>query len=260
MILIATDFSSNALHATRVGMHLARHTDSRVLLVHAYKPHSRAGMFISMDFYIRKAAEEDMLDLVSELEDGYLPYLEETRVMQGYPEEVILRLERTEQIGLVVVGTQGDSALREIFMGHTATTLVNKLQCPLLAVPAEAAITHPEGLIFAWDGGTLDREDCETLIVWAGKIKTGLQIVHFSRTDRDQPDEDVRAYFESRQIPVHILPGAIDPKEAIDQYTAAHPHSWLVLVKRQRGFFEPLFHDSMVRRQLFTTSAPLLII
>ncbi len=260
MILIATDFSHGALHATLVGMELAHQTDSRVLLVHAYKLHSRAGMFLSMEVYIKKAAEEDMEEFIGKIPDRYSTCLADTRVIQGYPEEVIRRLVAQEKIGLVVIGTQGDSALREIFMGHTASSLLNKLNCPVLTVPKEARIDPPAGLILGWDGAPLDRQHCELLIEWAEKMHTNLQVVHVRTNKNSVSDADTSDYFHHRHIPVNYIPGEGDIKDELDDYLQSRPDTWLTLIKRDRGFFEPLFHDSIVRREIFTTNSPILII
>ncbi|MBP6184653.1 MAG: universal stress protein [Saprospiraceae bacterium] len=260
MILIATDFSQGAMHAMLVGMELALQSDSRVLLVHAYKLHSRAGMFLSLEEHIKKSAEQDMQEFVGKIPDRYLTCLEDSRVIQGYPEDVIRRLESQEQIGLVVIGTQGDSALREIFMGQTASALLNKMKCPVLAVPKDALIEPPAGLIMAWDGAHLDRQQSELLIEWAEKMKTTLQVVHV-RTDKNSvPDADSADYFHQHHIPVNYIPGEGDIKDELDEYLQARPFTWLTLIKRDRGFFEPLFHDSIVRREIFTTTCPILII
>lgn len=260
MILIATDFSAGALHATEVGMELALRTDSRVLLVHAYKLQSRAGMFISMERYIKKAAEEDMADFLGKIPDKYLVTLEDTRIIEGYPEEVIRRLEAQQQIGLVIMGTQGENAMREIFMGKTATSLLHKVKCPVLAVPKEAHLDPPAGLIMAWDGEPLDRTYGELLVEWAEKIKAVLQVVHVRTNPTSKLDEETAGYFNRRNIPVHYIPGEGDIKDELDAYLRDRPFTWLALIKRDRGFFEPLFHDSIVRRELFTTTCPILII
>lgn len=258
MILIATDFSDRSLHAARVGLDLARHTDSRVLLVNAYKPPTRAGIFISMEFYVRKAAEEDMQEFLGRIDEAYIPYIDETRVHQGYPEEVIRRLDGQLPIGLVVIGTQGDSALKEIFMGRTATSLLNKLSCPMLAVPSEAEVGAPDGLVFAWDGKPLDAAELDTLVEWAGKIRTDLHVLHIRGPVG--PDAASLESLRSRNIHLELVPMDGDVKSTMDVYMAGHPRSWLTMIKRKRGFFEPLFHDSMVRRQLFTTTSPILVI
>ncbi len=260
MILIGTDFSVGSLHAAKIGLLLAQKTDSKVILVHAFKAQSRSGMFMSMDRYIRQAAELDMEEFVAQLDQELHPYIQEARVVRGFAEEVIMQWDAEEDIGLVVVGTQGSSAIREIFMGRTANILLNKLSSPILAIPAEARKIPPEGLIFAWDGRTMDRHTCERLLEWGGKLGVELEVMHVHTEHSPPCDPIVKAFFEEKKIGFTIIPGEGDVKDEIDDYLQKYPNSWLALIKRERGFFEPFFHDSMVKREIFSTTNPILII
>lgn len=260
MILIGTDFSKGSLHATRIALVLARKTDSRVLLLHAFKAQSRSGMFLSMDRYIRQAAEMDMADFVDQIEPELRAYISETMVVRGFAEEVIMQYDGRDDIGLVVVGTQGSSAIREIFMGRTANILLNKLQSPILAIPEESDDQPPQRLIFAWDGKPMDQISIDRLIEWAGMLKVDLEVMHVHTAEGAPCDEAVSTAFKSKGIEINIIPGAGDVKDEIDDYLKQFEHAWLCLMKRERGFFEPFFHDSMVKRELFSTTSPILII
>lgn len=260
MILIGTDFSKGSLHATRIALVLARKTESKVLLLHAFKAQSRSGMFLSMDRYIRQAAEMDMEEFVEQIEPELRPYISETIVVRGFAEEVIMQYDGQEDIGLVVVGTQGSSAIREIFMGRTANILLNKLQSPILAVPEESDEQPPQRLIFAWDGLFMEQSDIDRLIDWAGKLRVELEVMHVHTAESAPCDEAVTAGFRSKGIDINMIPGEDDVKDEIDDYLSQFEHAWLCLIKRERGFFEPFFHDSMVKRELFSTTSPILII
>ncbi|MBK7342302.1 MAG: universal stress protein [Saprospiraceae bacterium] len=260
MILIGTDFSAGSLHAARIGLLLAQQTDSRVVLLHAFKAQSRTGMFMSMDRYIRQAAEQDMAEFVSRIDPELRPFIHETRVVRGYAEEVIMQWDEDQDVGLVVVGTQGSSAIKEIFMGRTANILLNKLNSPILAIPEEAVARTPSGLVFAWDGRPMDQSTIEELMEWSGKLGVSLQVMHVHTPHSDPCDEGTALFFKDRGIDVTIIPGEGDVKDEIDDYLQQFSNTWLTLIKRERGFFEPFFHDSMVKREIFSTTNPILII
>lgn len=260
MILIGTDFSVSSLHAARIGLLLAQKTDSKVVLLHAFKAQSRTGMFMSMDRYIRQAAEQDMAEFVAQINPELRPFISEARVVRGFAEEVIMQWDEDQDVGLVVVGTQGSSAIREIFMGRTANILLNKLNSPILAIPAEAEERPPAGLIFGWDGRPMDVATCERLLDWAAKLSVSLEIMHVHTNHSEPCDETVVAFFKSNGVDITIIPGEGDVKDEIDEYLQKYPQSWLTLIKRERGFFEPFFHDSMVKREIFSTTNPILII
>ena len=76
----------------------------------------------------------------------------------------------------------------------------------------------------------------------AGKL-TGYEIDVYRDSDTDMEDVALSEF-----------------KDEIDDYLKKFEHTWLCLIKRERGFFEPFFHDSMVKRELFSTTSPILII
>ncbi|MCF8237583.1 MAG: universal stress protein [Saprospiraceae bacterium] len=260
MILIGTDFSAGSLHAAKIGLLIARKTDSKVMLVHAFKAQSRSGMFMSMDRYIRQAAEQDMAEFVAQIDPELHPFIQEARVVRGFAEEVIMQWDEEQEFGLVVVGTQGSSAIREIFMGRTANILLNKLRSPILAIPSESREITPQGLVFAWDGRTMDRKTCENLLEWASLLGIPLEVMHVHTEHSPPCDPIVKSFFEEKKIGFIIISGEGDVKDEIDEYLQKFPNHWLTLIKRERGFFEPFFHDSMVKRELFSTTNPILII
>lgn len=260
MILIATDFSAGSLHAAHVGLVLAMHTDSRAKLVHAYSTPSRSGMLMSMEDHIRQAAEQDMAEFLGRLPKELHAALDGTEVMHGFPEEVMQKLEARGDVGLVVIGTQGDNAMREIFMGHTGAALLKKVKCPVLAVPREASTEAPQGLVLAWDGGQNDRNDCDAILDLARRVGVPLQVVVVRNNPSQTPDAGMLAFFAERGVPVNEIAGEGDAKDELDAYLQRHPGSWMALINREnKGFFGRLFHDSLVKRELFTASCPILI-
>ncbi len=57
-----------------------------------------------------------------------------TAVVHGRPFLEIIRYARAQHIDLIVLGTHGRSALREVLVGSTANKVIHKSPCPVLSV------------------------------------------------------------------------------------------------------------------------------
>jgi nucleotide-binding universal stress UspA family protein len=59
----------------------------------------------------------------------------QTRLVVGHPVPVILEFLRTNDISLLVLGTQGKGFIGEIFLGSVAHNISRFAPCPILLIP-----------------------------------------------------------------------------------------------------------------------------
>jgi nucleotide-binding universal stress UspA family protein len=60
----------------------------------------------------------------------------------GHPLPAILRILETQDVSLVVMGTQGKGFIKEIFLGSVAHHVTRLAPCPVLLVPPATRLLH----------------------------------------------------------------------------------------------------------------------
>ncbi len=76
-----------------------------------------------------------MNETVNKLKQNALEYIKpKTHLLKGYPRKNIPELAADIQSGLVVMGTVARTGIAGFFMGNTAETILNRLDCSVLAI------------------------------------------------------------------------------------------------------------------------------
>ncbi|MBM4133515.1 MAG: universal stress protein [Nitrospira sp.] len=144
-ILVPVDFSSCSEEAFRVALSLARAYQSEILLLHvvdmsALDRLNQLGLALPSEEAkqkkrLRHQARLNARRLLQSDEAKGVPI---TRLLaEGSPFVEIARAARSEQAGLVVMGSYGGQGGRveKIFFGSTAEKVVRTAGCPVLCVP-----------------------------------------------------------------------------------------------------------------------------
>ena len=64
-----------------------------------------------------------------------------TRLVKGLARRAIPELAEELQVELIVMGTVGYSGIAGIFIGHTAETILNRIDCSVLAIKPKGFVT-----------------------------------------------------------------------------------------------------------------------
>jgi nucleotide-binding universal stress UspA family protein len=128
--LIATDFSAEAIAATRRAARIASEAGLHGVLVHVLP-----GPLPAQEHLNAAARAQAALELVAEeLKGEGLRF--EPRLLSGYVVGELARL--AGQFDLVVAGARGQDALRDFYLGRTSLRLVRESPCPVLIVKRPA--------------------------------------------------------------------------------------------------------------------------
>ncbi len=76
-----------------------------------------------------------MNDVIGKLGQDALEYLKpQTHLLKGYPREIIPAFVRKTAVDLVIMGTVARTGISGFFIGNTAETIINQLDCSVLAI------------------------------------------------------------------------------------------------------------------------------
>lgn len=136
-ILVAVDGSAYADRAFEMAANLAQKYGSQLLVLHVV-PGSAGGKRTMMPASAH--VSEARLDLGAQVVDAYRIKAEEkslqnaTRTMlkRGDPAQVIIETARAEKCDLIVMGSRGRGALKQLLMGSVSHKVTNQAGCPVL--------------------------------------------------------------------------------------------------------------------------------
>jgi nucleotide-binding universal stress UspA family protein len=263
-VLIPTDFSGNSLKAAQYAVQLFGIAGNTFTVLNSYMlPRGAASTMWSIDdllakeshegvgLFIEKMREDPILanaDLVAACEHGDLP-----NVVSRYSADA-------EPPALVVMGTQGASGLKEVLMGSNTADVIKRGGIPVLAVPQDAPHKVPERIMVADDGGVVEPATAKILIDIARASKAHVMVVRVSTTGQEPTGDS--AYSEILgDIPTsyHFVSGE-NVHSALNELADKSGVDIMVVLHRQRGMFEQLFHRSTATKLAMHTHIPMLVL
>jgi nucleotide-binding universal stress UspA family protein len=134
-VLVATDFSAHAEHATATAMALSKKLDAKVTLVHAFSlpPMAYAdGVRLPIGELEREAGLA-LEDCGNKVKKDY-PRVE-TLLRFGPPSDEIVAAAADRKADLIVLGTHGRQGLTHLLLGSVAERVVRLSPVPVLVVP-----------------------------------------------------------------------------------------------------------------------------
>ena len=141
-ILVATDFSEAAAHATDMAIDYAKKFGAKLVLIHAYTvdvpmaaPMMTGGYALPDGFFeeLAKPAKTKVDEAVSEIRECGV---ECEGVAIDEPAAMAIVDEAVERhADLIVMGTRGLTGLKHVALGSVADKVVRTSPCPVLTVP-----------------------------------------------------------------------------------------------------------------------------
>lgn len=143
-ILLATDFSEDALAALDASIELAKQFNATLRVLHGYYvdvPAVYGGLggdvLIPTDIVapVKEAAQKAVEELVAELSAKGIA--SSGRAVMGDASGAILREAEEIDADMIVMGTRGLTGLKHILLGSTAERVVRLAECPVLTLKAK---------------------------------------------------------------------------------------------------------------------------
>lgn len=143
-ILVPTDGSKNGQKAARYGVDLAKQLNASVIVLCVIDRRSIIGQTVPAAATARQVIEP-IEDYLREAAEGYVGEIKKlcdknglqskTIITKGHPVEEIVKEARKSRAGLIVIGSQGRSALGAAVLGSVAYGVIHKdTKNPVLVV------------------------------------------------------------------------------------------------------------------------------
>lgn len=275
-ILIPTDFSDNAINALHYVIHLMENERCTFFLLNTYTPTSlytstiyeyHTSLNIDLGEIYKNTSEHKLQRLIDDVTTTFSNDKHQFEKIASCNMLVneIVDLTESKSIDFIVMGTQGASGLKEIFIGSQTMHTIKKTTVPLLCVPKDFTYKDPKDILFATDYN-LSIENVGLSLV------KNLCSIHHSRlillnayygVPLDERQEEVKnqmdLYFKGNAHQFYISDG-MDVSEALEDFQSKHRIDLLVMVHNKHSFFENLLFTPVINKIAHHTQIPFLVI
>jgi nucleotide-binding universal stress UspA family protein len=260
-ILLATDFSPSSQNAAVYALHLAKHLNARLELVHAYIipfAYTDSPVPLLNLEEIQKISEDSIDTESNRLHAMGLDVEISTKLLPGDIVDCLTEIIEETPPMLVVMGTSGigeDSML----WGSMAVKSLRTLKAPVLVIPSNVTWKPVRKICFAADYSQVsDHTPGAEILLWAERVNASLDVIHV-----DKPDTAAEAPAELKSMLASLNPNyhAIindNIETGVASFLEDHEIGWLLVIPKKYGFFENLFHKSRTKLLTHVSNAPVL--
>lgn len=284
-ILVPVDFSDYSLNACYYAIGLAEKLKAEVKLFHAYfKPvmemptYEGAHMFqANFDHYFQEVEIRAKKQL-QEMVDNLKLYIKKKKmgaislsasVENGFAEDAIFEMYEIWRPGIVVIGTHGIGEQTEGIFGSVATRLIDKLDVPLLTIPANAKFTGIgkfKNILYATDFDDSDYAAISKLINLIRPFNMKLHCVHVSigrkkpwdTVKMDQLSSYLQEEFPDQPAKHHIMVSD-NIFNGLETYMRNNNIGLVSFTAHKRSLFTQLFTPSITRKAIARINKPVFI-
>ncbi|QCR21278.1 universal stress protein [Pontibacter sp. SGAir0037] len=276
-ILCPTDFSETAAKAVEYAAFLAQRAQAHLTLLHVVHlpiiDTSETALVASELLGEQMRAAEDRLrtacltleqNQVTNREGGFTcDYILKEALLTDLAEQ----LTKQEGYDLIVMGTTGvGNKLEELLIGSNAEAVIDEVECPVLAIPANAPAPVMEKIVFASDFADQDTEALGEVLQFAGYFNSTVEVVHVvkestteSQAKAEQFWQHLQQAFPGASISMHEVVNK-HRDEGIKNYFLKTKGSVVAVVRKQKGFLQELFSQSLVEKLTYQADFPLLVL
>ncbi|RTE52413.1 universal stress protein [Arenibacter aquaticus] len=273
-ILLPTDFSNNAWNAIAYAMEYFANEECLFFILHTYTPALYRPDYIlggpSFSAIPDKGVEIAQAGLektVTDLEKKYpnkrhsYKTISAFNVLTDEIQEVIQR----EQIHLIIMGTQGATGAKEVFMGTHTVHVIRKARVPVLVIPNGYSYKEIHSIVFPTDFTTpYELESLQYLIDLTKVKKAKLIVLHVKEEyelskEQEENKKALTKFLNSITHTFEEVKGQLMPN-AIHLYAEKNNSGLLAMMNRKHTFLERLVTQPNVDAIGYHTKIPFLVL
>lgn len=274
-LLVPTDFSKNAQKAVDYAVTIADKTNAEIVLLHAYQiidttSQTRKLLFEEYNYSIAKKLNDE-LKIQRNRIAKINPEIKVTAELSDNAAKKSI-IEEGATTDLIVMGTQGATGFKRIFMGSVTASVIGNATIPVLAIPRSYQWEQPKNILLATNRFEQDPEILRPLFKLIEVFDAALHIIVFSDTDTaneaelQQQAKNLELYLkdleklrkETKVTGTHLKGGEFE--DTLQQYVDEASIDMLAMITYRRNFLENIFHRSATKRMAYRTRIPLLAI
>ncbi|MGB5429479.1 universal stress protein [Eudoraea sp.] len=273
-ILLPTDFSKNSWNAISYAMELFKNEKCNFFFLHTYTP-----SFYRMDYMLGgplfsaipdSGVDISLAGLEKTLEDvkkSYKNSKHNYNIISAFNTltDEINEVTIEKEIDMVVMGTQGATGAKEIFLGTNTVYVLRKAIAPVLVIPENYTFQKIQKILLPSDYLTNYKDnELSTAIKMVKMNKAKLIVLHVKEEydlTAGQEENKMALYrrLDALSTTLTELKGSLMPS-AILNYVQKNEIDLLMMMNRKHSFFERIFEKQNVDQIGFHVKIPFLVI
>lgn len=273
-IILPTDFSDNAYNAITYATQLYKDVEATFYLLNTYTP-----TVYQPEYIIHSPGQIGLGDLYQKNSETQLETLK-TRIAKEFANEKhtffthsafnllvneIAEIIKNENADLVIMGTQGATGAKEIFLGSHTVQVLKKVNCPLIIIPSNFVYENPKEIMFPTDYEVVyQRDQLKELLSIAENHQSSIEVIHVAE------GYELKETQERNKQKLDVVLGKIAhlhhdlPNQtviaAINSFQMKKRMNLLVMIKNKHTFFERLFIEPVIKKISFHVTIPFMVI
>ena len=273
-VILPTDFSYNAYNAISYAMNLLKDEEATFYLLNTYTP-----AIYQTEYLLHSPGQIGLGDIYQSESINQLEELQKQLQKEfKNPKHTIIThsafnilvdevssMVANEEADMVIMGTQGATGAKEIFLGTHTVHVIKKATCPVIAIPADFDYETPLEILFPTDYEVAySEEQLKALLDLAELHKSRINVIHISSgydlTEiQSENKSKLKKIFEKIPHLFHDLPNQ-EIITGINNFQLKNKMNMLVMIQNKHTFLESLFIEPVIKKIGFHVSIPFMVI
>ena len=259
-ILVPLDFSATSSNALTYAIQLFGSSGVEITLLHVYETRTTTMMIKNIDGLIEEDCRREMNQLMEKYQNEYPKISLKCKILKDYAVPAIRSFGDSGKYDFIVMGTQGASGLKEVFLGSVAGGVISKTIAPVIVVPDGYAFHPLDEIVLALsDAPISNRNIADPLRKLAKMHKSKIKVLHIAAEKTDTIEKALEVINDMNPS-VEYAFGSGNIHEDLNQYLLENDSGLLCLIRGKKGFLERIFKESVTLKQTFHSPVPLLIL
>jgi nucleotide-binding universal stress UspA family protein len=255
------DFSPCSLNALKYAAGLSAAMGASLIVLHAYRATSKAGILTSVERHIRRNAREELEQALGTIREMYPDLTIDEIIKRSDPMEALLWAAKKYHAELIVLGSQGTHESPDVFIGSTTGALIKLGDAPILAVPGDCTFVPFSRILFAVKHPFVaSKPVIEPFLKLQAHFNAKVDLLHVTRDTMPDLSRFPNPYPIGPHIDTLHTSDSDNIYHSVQDYLKSADADLLVVISRLRGFFEGLFVQSSTRVTTFNSPLPFLVL
>ena len=266
-ILVTTDFSEASKNAAIYATQMARDIGAGIILLHANIPvesFNQSPVVVKSQRAVNSA--ESQLEAVKTNMEAYSNGEVDIQMELMIGEFFTMMYNYCKEINpyLVIMGSQGTTTTERFLMGSNSVHAMRNLPFPLLTIPSGCAYSPIKKIALASDFSNTISIPMDIIKKFRTDFNSSLHVIHVGKNKDLNPDiilnsDVMQEQLKASNAEYHFI-NQDDTEEAIINFTETNQIDILIVIPKQYGFFEQLFHKSMSKQLVLNSKVPVMVI